>query len=174
MLYIVLGILVLIIIITISSPKKKGHYKDKNHPENRVSSLRSKNAKLIYSDKKGSQIFKSSKYKISAKPDFIYNVNGEYILIEYKSRNSAVRESDEYQVIAATLAVRSKYPISKAIIYTSGNHIKDIVLGSDEEIYSKIKTVADKTRASKRGIAPCIIRDKSPRCRYCGYKEICK
>ena len=95
-------------------------------------------------------------------------------LIEYKSRNSAVRESDEYQVIAATLAVRSKYPISKAIIYTSGNHIKDIVLGSDEEIYSKIKTVADKTRASKRGIAPCIIRDKSPRCRYCGYKEICK
>ena len=174
MFYIMFGILALIIIIAISSQQKKGGYRDKNHPENRIRSLQKKTARLIYSDKKASQIFRSNKYKISAKPDFIYNVSGKYVLIEYKSRNSAVRESDEYQVIAATLAVRSKYPISKAIIYTSGNHIKEIMLGSDEEIYSKIKVVADKTRISKNRVKPCIMRDKSPKCRYCGYKEICK
>lgn len=177
MIYIIVGLLILVVVFIFSAPKKHSSKKTKsknaNHPERRIELLQSDNVKLIYADKKGSEVFNNREYKISAKPDFIYLVNKELVLIEYKSRKSDVRSSDIHQAMAAALAVRSKYNITKAIVYTTGGYVKEIRLGSNDEVYREIGSIIDKTRMSKSGVNPCITKDKSYRCRYCGYKEIC-
>lgn len=108
--------------------------------------------KLVYADTgEGSEVFRSEKYGLSAKPDFILKLkNKAYVLVEYKGRDSnEVFSSDIVQAKAAVLAARTKYPVSSAFVVTEAGHCVQVPLGTSDEVHQSIAFVLDKARNMK-------------------------
>lgn len=148
--------------------------KDETHPERRLSTVIGENSKQVFCDIGNKKPFKNKAFMIIAKPDFIYRTKvGEYIVIEYKSRAGKVYPSDISQTLASCLAVRSKYPVSKAIIYTRGGDHRVIELESDQEIFAKIHKHYQNAVNAKLNQEP-LKTGHSP-CKICGYgsQNIC-
>ena len=103
--------------------------------------------KLVYSDENiNAKIFRSSKYLVQAKPDFIYETAYQrYTLIEYKERNGKVYFSDEIQMLTSVLAVRDSFNITHAYVVT-GKDKKGGVIACSATIYEQVKPYIDETR----------------------------
>lgn len=134
-----------------------------------------KKGKLIYKDSTAKFYFSSLNYKIRAKPDFIYKVDEEYILVEYKSRKGNVNASDIAQVVASALAVKETYPrLVTAYIYTLGGDIKTINLNKpNHHLASQIKNELDFVRAIETN-NPLFFNPQSHKCKACSFKLSCK
>lgn len=108
--------------------------------------------KVVYADTGNeSEVFRSPKYGVSAKPDFILKLkNKAHVLVEYKGRDSKeVFESDIVQAKAAVLAARTKYPVSSAFVVTGAGHCVQVPLGESEDVYNSIAFVLDRARGMK-------------------------
>ena len=141
-------------------------------PERVISEL--KNARMIYKDT-NNDYFTSYRHKIRAKPDFLYKLaNGSIALVEYKSQRDSIRESDVSQVIAATLAVREKYPnLNIGFIYTRSGKVKCVDLNkSDEELINLISAELSIARQLENNMRPQFTPQKD-KCRVCPYNMAC-
>ena len=111
-LLLLLFIIVMFFVVFISTGGK-----DESHPVRRLSRIIGSDPKQVFCDTGNKKPFRNKAFMIVAKPDFIYKTKaGEYVVIEYKSRVGKVYSSDVSQTLASCLAVRSKYPVSKAVI----------------------------------------------------------
>lgn len=159
-------------------PKSQGYKsgKDRTHPEKCLKIFQNaKSFKQLYCDKGGryDKSFKSYKYKIAAKPDYLYEIDGELYLIEYKARRGKVKYTDRMQVYAAALAVRREYPsLRKAIIYTLVEY-REIALFDDWQLYNEIKDYHTVVGNIKNGFEPMVDTASSP-CANCGYRQSCR
>lgn len=168
--FVVIGIIILFVLLAINSffrsrPKK---------PVQVIKELKANNAKKIFTDN-GKKNFNSTKYKISARPDFIYEEpDGSKIIVEYKSRNNPVRESDIIQLIATAIAVKESHPtVCKGFIYTQGNHIEIVDLSkSIDELANSISNEIIKMRAIKMRVRPSFEPIES-HCFACGFRDAC-
>lgn len=126
--------------------------------------------RVRYIDAGRSQVFYSKRYKISAKPDLVENKN---TLVEKKSRRKGVYPSDIAQLIAATLAVRSKYDIRDGYVVNQTERKQVDLTGSDSELFALIRTEYEYAVMIKKGKQP----PPSPaqwKCRSCQFKGRCK
>ncbi len=132
-------------------------------------------ARLFYSDKGiKSRVFTSNKYKLAAKPDFIYQLaNGDYVLIEYKSRKGRVYPSDIQQVLAAIIATRSVYPIREAYVHTDTTRLKIDATVSDEELFDNIKRNYELTKQIKQGKKVEVCYKSDYKCNTCSMRKHC-
>lgn len=132
--------------------------------------------KPIYVDSDGAETFRSEKYYIAGKPDFLYQLpNNEIAIVEYKNRNSdAVYQSDRVQLIAATIAVRSQHPdVSVGYVYTASGYYERIDLRkSTEELNKSISRELSDARLAKRRIEPRALSSQA-KCRGCGVRNDC-
>ncbi|GIC77600.1 hypothetical protein [Moritella sp. F3] len=96
--------------------------------------------KLVYSDENiNAKIFRSSKYLVQAKPDFIYETAYQkFTLVEYKERNAKVYLSDEIQMLTSVIAVRDSFNITHGYVVT-GKEKKGGVLPDSATIYGQVK-----------------------------------
>lgn len=130
--------------------------------------------KLLFVDKgRQSRAFYSKKYGIVAKPDYIFDENGEIVLVEYKSRsNNRVYLSDIIQAKAASLAARSKYPVSKVRIITNGGRREISLPEDDENLFMDIEPFYSYAKSANEGLVNVFAKD--PRqCSSCGVKRSC-
>ena len=135
-----------------------------------------KDAKLIYNGEKESGYFSSYNHKIRAKPDFMYqHTDGSISIVEYKSRQSGVKQSDVSQLIATAIAVKddTQNNIKFGYVLTKGGSQKKIDLdkGSsdlDQYIHAALKEARDILNGS--GATPSPSRQK---CSGCGFRGVC-
>ncbi|ASK79761.1 hypothetical protein CF386_12015 [Paraphotobacterium marinum] len=95
--------------------------------------------KLVYLDEgKKSKTFVNHKFKIIAKPDFIFkHWWGQFYMIEHKESYREPSRADIVQVKAALIAVRSEIPSLKKYIYQLKKVYIDITLKRVREGFSK-------------------------------------
>lgn len=131
---------------------------------------------VVYADSGlRSRRFYSRKYKIVAKPDFVVRLDtGEYAIVEYKSRRSGrVMASDVSQVKASVIAVRSKYPITKAYVLVDKKlHALDVDKSS-ANLAKEIATELKYARDAKRGVKIMVFARNKGDCFNCPYKSRC-
>lgn len=130
--------------------------------------------RTIWLDKgRSTPAFYNRQYGIAGKPDSIQEVNGEMVAVEYKSRKGRVFASDIQQLVASTLAARSKYPIKKGIVKTATQSEVIDLSGSDAQLFRNIESSYNKVIALQQGNSGC----PDPhyiKCRACGYSSQCK
>lgn len=123
---------------------------------------------------KQSKPFFNGKYYVLAKPDHIFQLsNGDKGIVEYKSRYGQVYDSDVAQTLASALAARTGHEIKWATIYTKSSK-KDVSLGSDAEIWQKIKHLHKSVLIAKSGK---VINEYNPnpkKCDKCAMKLNCQ
>jgi len=131
--------------------------------------------KLVYSDENiNAKIFRSSKYLVQAKPDFIYETAYQrYTLIEYKERNGKVYLSDEIQMLTSVLAVRNSFNITHAYVVT-GKDKKGGVLTDSATIYEQVKPYIDETRKINNSGKTSKASPAKYKCSTCAMRASCK
>lgn len=136
-----------------------------------------KDAKLIYNGEKEAGYFSSYNYKIRAKPDFMYqHEDGSISIVEYKSRQSGVKQSDISQLIATAIAVKDEiqHNVKFGYVLTKGGSQKKINLDrSSNDLIRDIWTVLKEARDILNGAiaTPNPTRQK---CSGCGFRRSCK
>ncbi|MCE2573859.1 hypothetical protein [Motilimonas eburnea] len=109
-----------------------------------------------------------------AKPDHIFQLNdGSKGVVEYKSRYGEVYDSDVAQTLASVLAARTSHNIKWATIYTK-NSKKDVSLGSDAEIWQKIKHLHENVLIAKSGKVINQYNPNPKKCAKCAMKLNCQ
>lgn len=129
---------------------------------------------LVYTDDlPTSKVFVNHKYKLSAKPDFVFRTSlFKYTTVEYKSRNGAVKDSDIVQVKATIIAVRSKYNVTKALVVTATEQ-KQVIAKSSAALYRDIKELHKQAKLVKHFNKMPKKLINSYKCERCGYREHC-
>ncbi|MFC5079510.1 hypothetical protein VTH8203_01497 [Vibrio thalassae] len=127
---------------------------------------------LVYcDDKPNSKCFVNHRYQLSAKPDFIYRTGRRsYTVVEYKSRNAPVKESDINQLIAAVVAARPTYPITNAFVVTKKQSKQIPIYNSTHANYKRIAhlhKIARRIKHSNYYPKP----KKAKQCFQCGYYD---
>lgn len=132
--------------------------------------------KLVYSDQgRSSKLFINKRFGLSAKPDFIYNLlNGMFALVEYKSRNGRIFQSDIEQTIAGVIACRPHYNIRVAVIQTASERKEINVDKSVEELYEMIKHNVELTRKIKNGLKVDTCYPTKYKCKSCAVANNCQ
>ncbi len=131
---------------------------------------------LVYADgqSKKSRSFVNKRFGLCAKPDFIFrNEHGTYTLIEYKSRQGKVYQSDIQQTIASVMAARTKFNITEAYVHTDNFRMAIDAGKSNAELYSVIERNADLTRDIKSGRQVNITNGSQYKCPTCSMKHKC-
>lgn len=130
--------------------------------------------KLVYSDDSPTaKVFVSHGYKLSAKPDFIFKIGfNQYVIVEFKSRQGAIKHSDLVQLLATAIAVRSKYRVVRGYIVTA-NKTKAVGFGTNRQIYRQIKDTHKIVKKIKHtNYFPPKKCDAN--CQNCGHIEVCE
>lgn len=130
--------------------------------------------KLIYVDEgKSSKVFLSHKYKICAKPDFIYKTGLSYTLVERKSGYREPESSDVAQIIAAVIATRSSYRVTRAILSTKKGVYNIDVSGSSAQLFKKIKKHHELTQLIYKGVYVGEHCASPKKCKTCATRNAC-
>lgn len=131
--------------------------------------------RLVYADKgRSSKLFANKRFGLSAKPDFIYNLmNGVFALVEFKSRNGRVFQSDIEQTIAGVIACRPYYNIRIAVVQTASERKEIDVDKSEDELYEMIKHNVELTRKIKSGKVVTVCYKNTYKCKSCAVAKDC-
>jgi CRISPR/Cas system-associated exonuclease Cas4 (RecB family) len=129
---------------------------------------------VVYIDKnKRSKVFVNKKYGVNAKPDLIIKENGEFIVEEYKDRNSRVYKSDILQAKASALAARAKYPITKVRVRNrQGIQHEESVL-DEKELYREISGAINMVKRIRKGVTEVPCYQHPFKCNHCAMIEHC-
>ena len=134
--------------------------------------------KLVYVDDGKAKIFLNHKYRICAKPDFIFRKFGlipSYVLVERKSGYREPTESDIAQIKASVITARSRYPrLNHAVLSTKKGVFPIPVNKSSAKLMRDIQHLHDITQAVYRGETIEEICTDSYRCFCCPTKLSCK
>ncbi len=94
--------------------------------------------------------FFNQEYRVLGKPDAIYSKNGKVTVVEYKSRNGPVLESDVIQGLSACLAVKSAGYKVRDLMVITGKETKTVsVPESPKSLYQMVANYVEGARAIK-------------------------
>lgn len=143
-------------------------------PQQAIRDLRG--AKLIYNGEKEAGYFSSYNYKIRAKPDFMYqHTDGSVSIVEYKSRQSGVKQSDISQLIATAIAVKDEIQqnVKFGYVLTKGGSQEKIDLDrSSSDLVQDIHVVLKEARNILSG-ATATPNPSRQKCSSCGFQDNC-
>lgn len=134
-----------------------------------------KNKRLLYVDNGKKRAFRSKKYRIKAKPDYVYRIDRETdAVVEYKHRDGKIYRSDEVQLIASVIAAREKYRnIKIGYIYTRDGTYRTYRLDvPTSELIARIEQELHAARNAANGIETPANRAPN-KCRRCGVRYAC-
>ncbi|WP_305810316.1 hypothetical protein [Photobacterium kishitanii] len=108
---------------------------------------------MVYIDDKHAKTLVSHKYKICAKPDFIYQDKRGEILVERKMAKRKPILADIVQVKASIICARTKYKkVTRAVISTGSGNYHYIFNQSTNELFEDILMYHKICQAIYRGI----------------------
>lgn len=147
-------------------------------PHQIIPALKKQGVNLIYNGETSEQVFTSSRYKIRAKPDFIYErADGSLILVEYKSSRRRAMKSDITQLIATAIAVKSHHKnkrVTTGYVLTGKNYYKWVDLSKSLDLLAlEIERPLSVARQVKNGYQPSADPVKK-KCLACGYQYVCE
>lgn len=127
---------------------------------------------------KEAKVFVNHKYKIVAKPDFIFKTSGvlpKYILVERKSGFREPADYDISQVMASVIAARTVYPkINHAILSTKkGNYPIDVNC-SNAKLFKMIKRQHNLVQDAYQGKVINETCASPEKCRTCATRYNCQ
>lgn len=94
--------------------------------------------------------FFNQEYRILAMPDAIYSKNGNVTVVEYKSRNGPVLESDVIQGLTACLAVKSAGYKVRDLMVITGQETKTVsVPEAAKSLYQMVANYVEGAREIK-------------------------
>lgn len=130
---------------------------------------------VLYADRgPGSKVLKDKVLNIYSKPDRIEGTMKESELLEYKSRNRRVYESDIVQAQAGVISARAEgFNVKKAYVITGNGSKQSVPLGSTERILKRIEIPLKNARLVKSGGEPKASPAKY-KCTTCSYSHACK
>ncbi|EAS62453.1 hypothetical protein VAS14_00251 [Vibrio angustum S14] len=131
-----------------------------------------KDADLVYIDDKNTEVLLDHKYKICAKPDFIYEDEQGFILVERKMARRKPTLSDIVQVKASVICARNKYPkLKRAVISTALGNFPVDVKQSSARLFSEIRQHHDVCQAVYQG--KVVTETNQSHCKACRTKNNC-
>lgn len=133
--------------------------------------------KLVYLDEgKKSKTFVNHKFKIIAKPDFIFkHWWGQFYMIEHKESYREPSRADIVQVKAALIAVRSEIPsLKKVYISTKKGLYRYNFKKSSRRVFKEISIYHKLTTQVYNGDYVDIICDDKNVCLKCPVKKNCE
>ncbi len=130
--------------------------------------------KLAYIDDGTAKVLISHKYKLKAKPDYIFRTSlFTYTLVEFKSRYKGCYDSDVKQIYASTICARAmKYNVQKALLVTSGHQYPVKVSMSNAGLFRRIRREVKIISAIRNGCVPKVKRGDN--CLKCTRAEKCR
>jgi CRISPR/Cas system-associated exonuclease Cas4 (RecB family) len=143
-----------------------------NHRRGRI--FVPENAKLIWVDKgKNTEPFFNKAYRVFGKPDALYDLQGNVIAVEFKSRKVKVYDADRIQALTAALATRGAGYDVRQVVVKSSTDIERINLPEkDKALYELVKKDIEAARAIKSG-HQAIAKPESTKCPACAYNNHC-
>ena len=168
-------IILLLLIVVIAVVGSYYQQRTKHRTRFGIKELSEKNANLIYADEKGAKTFKSSRFKINARPDFIFQLaSGEQVLVEFKSRRTKLYDGDVKQLIATAITVKETYPnLKRGYVCNLSGQTRKIDLDLPLDVLArKIKNETIQLRAIKAKKEP-IFSPVLAKCNACGMINHC-
>lgn len=131
--------------------------------------------KLIWIDRGvNTKPFFNHRFQVFGKPDFLYQIFGGVMAVEYKSRFGPVYESDIVQAKCAALAARSAgFKVTKVLVITQSVRREISLPGTDRQLFKDISIFVDQAKNAKSGMA-CNAEPSVKKCSSCAFIGGCR
>lgn len=131
--------------------------------------------KLVFQDegKKKGFAFVSERFQAGATPDMIYQTGrNKFTIMELKSRNGPVYESDVIQALMGVLATHKRYNVTKIVIKTN-SETESYNVKSPRKVYKDLKPLIQQEIKLQKGKVLLQRKKHKPKCISCRHYSKC-